>query len=87
MEFGWTDEEQAFRTEVQTFINQNWNVGTGHDWEPTTNHEATAKYQQALADHGWLTMAWPAEYGGKDASYIQQVVFNEESVLAGSPRG
>lgn len=87
MDFGWTGDEQAFRTEVQTFITDNWDVGTGHDWEPTTDHEATASYQQALADHGWLTMAWPAEYGGKDASYMQQVIFNEESVLAGSPRG
>ena len=87
MEFGWNEEERAFRTEVRTFIEANWSVGTGHDWEATRDGDATATYQQALADHGWLTMAWPSEYGGKDASYIQQVIFNEESVLTGAPRG
>lgn len=87
MEFGWSETELAFRAEVRAFIEANWSTGSGHDWEASRDGDATARYQQALSDHGWLTMAWPADYGGKDASYIEQVIFNEESVLTGAPRG
>ena len=34
--------------------------------------------RKRLADKGWLTMAWPAEYGGGGASIARQMVFNEE---------
>ena len=87
MDFGWSEQERDFRAEVRAFIGGNWKAGTGHDWEPTKDGDATSAYQQALADHGWLTMAWPEEYGGKGASYVEQVIFNEESVLTGAPRG
>jgi len=87
MDFGWSEPEQAFRDEVRSFIRENWAVGRGHDWEADRDAEATSGYQQALSDHGWLTMAWPPEYGGKGASYMEQVIFNEESVLTGAPRG
>jgi alkylation response protein AidB-like acyl-CoA dehydrogenase len=33
---------------------------------------------RALARNGWLTMAWPREYGGIGASHVQQVIFKEE---------
>ena len=36
------------------------------------------EFRQKLASNGWLTMAWPEEYGGQSASHIKQVVFNEE---------
>jgi alkylation response protein AidB-like acyl-CoA dehydrogenase len=87
MDFGWSEEDRAFRAQVHEFIEGNWRAGGGHDWEESTDRDATGRYQQALADHGWLTMAWPEEYGGRGASYMHQMIFNEESVLAGSPRG
>ncbi len=33
--------------------------------------------QKKLAEKGWLTMAWPKEYGGRDAPIIEQLIFNE----------
>ena len=38
-----------------------------------------------MAQHGWLTMAWPEEYGGRGASHIQQMIYREEASLAGAP--
>jgi alkylation response protein AidB-like acyl-CoA dehydrogenase len=87
MDFGWNSEERDFRSEVRSFIEGRWSTGTGYDWEASGDREATLTYQQALSDNGWLTMAWPEEYGGKDASYMQQMIFSEESVLTGAPRG
>jgi 3-oxocholest-4-en-26-oyl-CoA dehydrogenase alpha subunit len=33
--------------------------------------------QKQLAERGWLTMAWPKAYGGREAPIIEQVLFNE----------
>ncbi|MBU3914611.1 acyl-CoA dehydrogenase family protein, partial [bacterium] len=30
-----------------------------------------------LGEKGWLSMAWPKEYGGKDATIMEQVIFDE----------
>ena len=41
--------------------------------------------RRKLADRGWLTMGWPKEYGGQDASPITQLVFNEEMAYYRAP--
>ncbi|MBW1888726.1 MAG: acyl-CoA dehydrogenase family protein [Deltaproteobacteria bacterium] len=41
--------------------------------------------QKKLAEKGWLTMAWPKEYGGRDASVIEQLIFNEVHAYYGAP--
>ena len=41
--------------------------------------------RRKLSDRGWLTMGWPKEYGGQDASPITQLVFNEEMAYHRAP--
>ena len=45
--------------------------------------------RQGLAEEaveaGWCGIAWPAEYGGRGASLIQQIVFQEEIARAQAP--
>ena len=38
-------------------------------------------------EHGWLTLAWPKEYGGLGASHIRQSIFAEECAYHGAPSG
>jgi alkylation response protein AidB-like acyl-CoA dehydrogenase len=38
-----------------------------------------------LGKKGWLAMAWPEKYGGKDASVIDQVIFSEVRGYYGGP--
>ncbi|SEP10734.1 acyl-CoA dehydrogenase family protein [Trujillonella endophytica] len=40
-----------------------------------------------LAERGLLCLAWPAEYGGRDASVWEQAVVREEMWAAHEPRG
>ena len=65
MEFTFTPEQEAFRGQVQTFIQENWTPPppTAHPGDDVTN-EAERRYEKRLAGNGWLTMAWPKEYGG-----------------------
>ncbi|CAM2924499.1 acyl-CoA dehydrogenase family protein [Skermania piniformis] len=34
---------------------------------------------------GWLTLGWPAEYGGQDRPMIDQLIFSDEAAVAGAP--
>jgi alkylation response protein AidB-like acyl-CoA dehydrogenase len=84
--FAFTSEQEAFREEVKEFIRtelpdgyEDAVGGTDEWWE---NETTTRK---KLADKGWLTMAWPKEYGGLDAPIMQQVVFNDEWAYAHAP--
>jgi 3-oxocholest-4-en-26-oyl-CoA dehydrogenase alpha subunit len=38
-----------------------------------------------LGADGWLTLSWPAEYGGRQASVTDQLIFTDEAAVAGVP--
>jgi alkylation response protein AidB-like acyl-CoA dehydrogenase len=44
------------------------------------------KFQQDLFDAGWLVPGWPPEYGGRNATPVQQMVYFEELAQLGVPR-
>jgi alkylation response protein AidB-like acyl-CoA dehydrogenase len=43
-------------------------------------------WQRKLFDNGWLVPGWPPEYGGRNATPVQQMVYFEELALLGVPR-
>jgi len=47
---------------------------------------AARSWHRYLADHGYVCLHWPREYGGADASAMYQAVFAEECARAGVPR-
>jgi alkylation response protein AidB-like acyl-CoA dehydrogenase len=88
MEFVFTPEQEQFRGRVRTFIKDNWVPAppSARNGSDETN-EAERGYEKRLAANGWLTMAWPKEYGGLAASHMEQTIFREESAYAGAPGG
>jgi len=38
-----------------------------------------------LGADGWLTLSWPAEFGGRDATVTDQLIFTDEAAAAGVP--
>jgi alkylation response protein AidB-like acyl-CoA dehydrogenase len=36
------------------------------------------KWQRQLYDGGWAGITWPKEYGGRGASIVEQLIYNEE---------
>ncbi len=87
MEFGWSDEERAFRAEVRAFLREHWDAKPLHEFG-TDDHKAreyVRAFKRTLAEHGWLTMAWPKEYGGQGASFVRQMIFKEESAIQKAP--
>ena len=88
MEYHFSDEDVAFRKEVSDFIERelpwDWRV-RAVDAEEPEDAKLVLAFRKKLADKGWLTMAWPEEYGGQAAPHIRQLVFNEEMAYHGVP--
>jgi 3-oxocholest-4-en-26-oyl-CoA dehydrogenase alpha subunit len=80
VEFKFTPEDEAFRQELREFVQQqlppDWEGGGR--WPEEWNWEFTREMRQKLAQKGWLTMHWPREYGGQDASPVRSAIYNEE---------
>jgi len=49
------------------------------------NGEAYRRVVRQLGRDGWLALSWPAEYGGRDASVLDQLIFTDEAAIAGVP--
>ena len=45
------------------------------------------RWQRAMFDAGWLVPGWPPEYGGRNATAVQQLVYFEEIARRQIPRG
>ncbi len=78
MDFAFTATEESLRQEVRSFL-ASLPPGSQTDSEDSPN----VALERALAANGWLTMAWPKEYGGRGATQMEQLIFKEELFEAG----
>ena len=90
MDFIFSEEDEAFRREAVDFVDRelpwDWRNEVVDAEEPG-DAVKVRQFKKRLADRGWLTMAWPQEYGGLGAPHIRQMVFNEEMAYRGVPAG
>ena len=85
MEFRFSDEDEAFRGEVVSFLEaelpEGWaDTSEGPAEEGAANRERwefTRGFHRSLAERGWLTLGWPEEHGGAGAGPVRQALFNE----------
>jgi alkylation response protein AidB-like acyl-CoA dehydrogenase len=86
-----TPELDAFRAEARdwltTALDGEFRVvkGRGGPGDEHSLFDERLAWEQALGAAGWTCLAWPEEYGGRDASLLEQVVFYEEYARAGGP--
>lgn len=81
MNFVFTPDEDAFRKEVCDFVKSElppgFQAGVGGHVETDEQWAVARGVTKKLAERGWLSMAWPKEYGGQDA-HMKTVILMEE---------
>jgi len=91
LDYRFTPEEESFRLQVREFLVQelppDWTVRNDRESESDAEFAFSQQLSRRLAERGWLTLAWPKEYGGAGASPMAQLVYNEELAYAGAPLG
>ena len=90
MDFRFESVDEDFRSEIVNFVDEElpWQWSQ-EDLDPEDEKDSilVRQFKKQLGEKGWLTMAWPEEYGGQSASHMRQVVFNEEMAYRGIPAG
>jgi len=92
MDFADSPEYAAFRSEVRRWLDANLPseicVDDAADQRVAPDRETLEKriaWQRTMHAAGWVGLSWPKEYGGRGASFIQQVIFDEEYFRAHAP--
>ena len=85
MDFNDTPEEAAFRAEARAWLEKNAERLKAGETPPGVEERAGGDFVQRAqawqakkADAGWACITWPVEYGGRGASSIQSMIFNQE---------
>ncbi len=90
MDLGFTPEEEEFRREVRSWLNENVALSglKGADPNLTRDKSAIEKgkaWQRRLYEAGYVALGWPREYGGQELDPVRQSIVNEEMVRAHAP--
>ncbi|MDO8478827.1 MAG: acyl-CoA dehydrogenase family protein [Candidatus Rokubacteria bacterium] len=92
MDFQYTPEQEAFRREVRGWLEKNLPadlcVDDAFD-ERVAPDRATfdrrVAWQRRMYASRWVGISWPASYGGRDATLLEQIIFDEEYFRARAP--
>ena len=88
MDLTFTPEEEAFRSEVRSFIKASLpprlaeKVSTGKHLRKADHEE----WHAILHRRGWLASHWPEQYGGPGWNAVQKFIFEHECAIAHAPR-
>jgi alkylation response protein AidB-like acyl-CoA dehydrogenase len=83
MDFKFSEEDETFRQELRSWLEQNvprdWrDDGEMSDPSNRSEFERRRAWHRKLYDGGWMCINWPKEYGGRGATLLQQVIYNQE---------
>ena len=83
MDLSYSAEEEGFRHELRRWLQANH---PGPEPEEIQDYVRYSKaWAHSLYEAGWAGLAWPKEYGGRGASLIQQIIYQEENARAKVP--
>jgi alkylation response protein AidB-like acyl-CoA dehydrogenase len=85
-----SDADRAFQAEVRAFLDANLPKGWGtpgfRAWRNEEEQIAFLRdWQYRLYKAGLAAIAWPEEWGGRNATLIQQLIFNQEMQRRAAP--
>jgi alkylation response protein AidB-like acyl-CoA dehydrogenase len=85
MDLTFTPTEETFRAECRTWLEANVppDLPSG---DTRAGFAAHLDWERALFDAGWAVVSWPQRYGGRDASPMEWLIFEEEYYRAGGPQ-
>ncbi|MCE2392271.1 MAG: acyl-CoA dehydrogenase family protein [Proteobacteria bacterium] len=90
MDFDFSEEQNAFREEVEKFIEENRHPEVMDVFrENMTQINDTPRRQafmRKVAEKGWLGITWPEEYGGQNGEGVYEYLLNEALAGVGAPQ-
>jgi alkylation response protein AidB-like acyl-CoA dehydrogenase len=91
MHLHFSEAEEAFRREIAGWLERELSGpfarlrGAGGPGNENALVEERREWERHLGAAGWAAIGWPREWGGRDASLAEQVIFHEEYARARGP--
>ena len=90
MDFRDSPAEAAFRDEVRTWLAENLTsefapLTGGRGVDRDAYWDLALTWERKLGEAGWIGLSWPKAYGGRGASFAEQVIFSTEYAKADAP--
>jgi alkylation response protein AidB-like acyl-CoA dehydrogenase len=86
MDLTYTESEEAFRREAREWLEANVPRETWPSGDTTEGFALHRTWEKRLYEARWSAVSWPKKYGGREASLIEWLVFEEEYYRAGAPQ-
>jgi alkylation response protein AidB-like acyl-CoA dehydrogenase len=81
-----TEEEEAFRAEARAWLEANVPGPTLPSGDTREGFALHKEWERALFYARWSVVSWPREYGGRDATLMEWLIFEEEYYRVGAPQ-
>ena len=85
MDLDFDEATEEFRAEVRDFLEANKRSFPTKSYDTADGFEQHRRWDKVLYDAGLSVITWPQKYGGRDATLLAWVVFEEEYFRAGAP--
>ena len=87
MHVSFTNEENDFQKEVNTFFNEKYpaDIKEKQNKSVPLEKDDFIRWQKTLYEQGWAAPNWPIEYGGTGWTPVQKYIFANENAKANAP--
>jgi alkylation response protein AidB-like acyl-CoA dehydrogenase len=94
MDFAYEPEDDAFRAELREWLDENLTKFFAEYEDEGVEDGRTGimgamdrrkAWQRRLNEGRWAAITWPSEWGGRDATVMQSVIYSEEMARARTP--
>ena len=92
MDFAYEPEDEAFRDELQAWLDANLpefaelgEIGDVHEDSFIRTMARRQAWQQRLNRDKWAAINWPIEWGGREATTMQNVIYSELMARSKAP--
>ena len=86
MDLSFSPVEEAFRAECRAWLEANVPRPAPASGDTRAGFAAHLEWERALFDARFAVVSWPQEFGGRDASLWEWLIFEEEYYRAGAPQ-
>ncbi|MFD8510799.1 acyl-CoA dehydrogenase family protein [Streptomyces antimycoticus] len=85
MDLDFSTAENTFRAEAHAWLSAHVPTSRLPSLETAEGFAAHREWERALFADQWSVVSWPEEYGGRGASLLQWLIFEEEYYAADAP--
>ncbi len=85
MDLELSESERDFREEARTWLAEHVPHEPLPSMDTAEGFRAHQEWERTLAEARWSVVSWPEEYGGRGASLVEWLLFEEEYYRAGAP--